>query len=184
MTLLLEAKSVALIRGGRLLFEGLDLELSPGDGLHLRGPNGSGKTSLIRLLAGLLEPNAGTIRRPAVALADDHPAVDRELALREALSFWGRSGLDDAMAAFCLEGLTQVPCRFLSAGQMKRATLARVIASGAPLWLLDEPQNGLDSASLKQLDAAVDAHRKSGGAVVVASHVRVAGEWRALELGR
>jgi heme exporter protein A len=184
VTLLLDAQGVALVRGGRLLFDELDLNLAPGDGLHLSGPNGSGKTSLIRLIAGLLRPNAGTIRRGAVALADEHAALDRELPLGRALAFWGGSSPDAAIAAFGLEALAAVPVRLLSAGQLKRAALARVMASGAPLWLLDEPHNGLDHASRDRLDGAIAAHRAGGGAVVAASHQALAGEWRMLELGQ
>ncbi len=183
MSALLRCDDIALMRGGRLLFEGLGFELAPGDGLQLSGPNGSGKTSLIRLIAGLLKPSAGTIQRGPVALADEHAALDRELPLKTALAFWGGRKLDAAMTAFGLDELAAVPCRFLSAGQLKRATLARAMASSAPLWLLDEPQNGLDQAGTKRLAAAVAAHREDGGAVVVASHAALAGEWRKLELG-
>ena len=88
-----------------------------------------------------------------------------------------------AVCAFALEDLVNVPVRLLSAGQAKRAQLARVMASGAPLWLLDEPQNGLDRKGLGELDAAVEAHRAQGGAVLAASHTSLAGHWRTLELG-
>ena len=179
---LLDAKGLSLVRGGRLLFEGLDLSLAAGDGLQVRGPNGSGKTSLIRLVGGLLRPNTGTIRREAVALADEHAALDRELPLRGALAFWGGHRLDQAMASFALDELSGVPVRLLSSGQLKRASLARVMASSAPLWLLDEPLNGLDATSVEFLTSAVDKHRAGGGAVLVASHQPLAGAWRMLEL--
>lgn len=180
---LVEGHALALVRGGRLLFDGLDLRLGAGEALHLAGPNGSGKTSLIRLLAGLLRPTSGMVRRSAVALADEHAALDRELPLRRALEFWGSERLDAAMAAFGLDKLANVPVRFLSAGQLKRATLARVMAGGAPLWLLDEPHNALDRASARRLDDAIAAHRQNGGAVVAASHSALAGDWRKLKLG-
>lgn len=181
---LLEGKGLALVRGGRLLFEQLDLALAAGEGLHLKGPNGSGKTSLIRVLAGLLQPSLGLVhRRTSIALADEHAALDRELPLGQALDFWRGPSLAPAMTALGLDPLTRVPCRFLSAGQLKRAALARVIASGSPLWLLDEPLNGLDSDSAERLDAALAAHRAMGGAVVLASHSLFAGQWRGLELG-
>ena len=184
MNPLLNGEALALVRGGRLLFEGLDLKLMAGEALHLVGPNGSGKSSLIRLVAGLLKPNSGRITRAASALADEGLALDRELSLGRALAFWKGPKLGEAMAAFHLEELAHVPVRLLSTGQSKRARLARVMASGAPLWLLDEPLNGLDHASISRLDETIAAHRASGGAVLAASHVPLAGEWRMLELGR
>jgi heme exporter protein A len=180
---LLRGEGLALVRGGRLLFEGLDLSLAPGEALHIVGPNGSGKSSLIRLIAGLLKPVAGRIERADAALADEGLALDRELPLRRALAFWGGPRLAHALTAFDLNRLAHVPVRLLSTGQAKRARLARVLASGAPLWLLDEPLNGLDRDGSGQLAAAIAAHRDKGGAVVAASHLPMAGEWRTLELG-
>lgn len=182
--LLLEAHGLALVRGGRLLFEGLDLAVAPGDRLHLAGPNGSGKSSLLRLVAGLLKPSAGTIRRGPLALADEYAALDGELPLGKALAFWGGGRLADAMDALALAELTQVPVRFLSAGQLRRATLARAMAGGAPLWLLDEPLNALDVEGAARLASAIDAHLNEGGAVVAASHHPLPGHWRMVELGR
>jgi heme exporter protein A len=182
LELLLDAEGLSLVRGGRLLLEGLDLKLAAGDGLQVRGPNGSGKTSLIRLVAGLLQPSSGTIRRQAAALADEHAALDRELPLRRALAFWGGRRLDAAIGSFALDQLSSVPVRLLSSGQLKRASLARVMASAAPIWLLDEPLNGLDVRSADLLVSAVDAHRATGGAVLIASHQPLAGSWRTLEL--
>jgi heme exporter protein A len=179
---LLKGDGLALIRGGRLLFEGLEMELGPGDALHVSGPNGSGKSSLIRLVAGLLRPSAGRIERAEAAMADEGLALDRELPLYRALAFWKGRHLREAMAVYALDELAHVPVRLLSTGQAKRARLARVMASGAPLWLLDEPQNGLDRNGLDGLDAAVAAHRGQGGAVLAASHTALAGQWRTLEL--
>ena len=179
---LLHAEAVSLVRGGRLLVEGLDFHLDAGEALHITGPNGSGKSSLIRLVAGLLRASAGTIEHAAAALADENLALDRELPLGDALAFWGGPRLAEAVAAFALGDLAHVPVRLLSTGQAKRARLARVVASGAPLWLLDEPLNGLDRQGIEELDVAVAAHRAGGGAVLAASHVPLAGEWRRLEL--
>lgn len=184
MSPLLKGEGLALVRGGRLLFEGLDIELEPGDALHVIGPNGSGKSSLIRLIAGLLRPNAGRIERTAAALADEGLALDRELPLGRALSFWKGPRLAEAMTAFHLDELAHVPVRMLSTGQAKRARLARVMASDAKLWLLDEPLNGLDRLSIGQLNQAISSHRESGGALLAASNAPLAGEWRTVELGQ
>ena len=182
MTALLRFEEVACRRGGRLLFERLDLELGPGEALQVAGPNGSGKSSLIRLAAGLLRPEAGRVDRSPLALADDSLALDRELPLVAALGFWG-GDRDFGMAALGLEPLADVPVRLLSAGQAKRAALARVAASGAPLWLLDEPANALDSASTGMLGDLLERHRSAGGAVLAASHAALPGEWSTMELG-
>lgn len=184
MTALLQGQGLALVRGGKLLFEELELELGAGEAIHLTGPNGSGKSSLIRLIAGLLRPNAGRIERVEAALADEALALDSELPLRRALEFWRGPRLGDAMTAFHLDDLAQVPVRLLSTGQAKRARLARVMASGAPLWLLDEPLNGLDRDGAERLDAAIAAQRRAGGAVVAASHHPLRGDWRMMELGQ
>lgn len=180
---LLRLKQVALRRGGRLLFEGLDLAVGPGEAVQVAGPNGSGKSSLIRLAAGLLTAEQGTIERTALALDDEHLALDRELSLRAALRFWGGS-VDYAMETLGLGPLRDVPVRLLSSGQAKRASLARVVASDVPLWLLDEPLNALDAEAAEQLANLIEAHRSGGGAVVAASHQPLAGQWRRIELAQ
>lgn len=185
---LLRCEGVALRRGGRLLFEGLDLTVKPGERLAITGPNGTGKSSLIRLIAGLLPVAAGKIECVQVALADDAPALDRELTLIAALDFWlgptteARHRLAAALTALDLAHLLPVPVRLLSAGQLKRATLVRVVASDSPLWLLDEPTNGLDAQGFVDLFDLVERHVSEGGAVVAASHITLPGEWRQLEL--
>ena len=179
---LLRFESVTCRRGGRLLFEDLNLQLGPGEALHLTGPNGSGKSSLIRLAAGLLRAERGRIERSDIALADEHLALDREQPLRRALGFWS-GDVDQAMDALDLTRLARVPVRLLSTGQAKRATLARVAASGAPLWLLDEPLNGLDADGVERLDALIAGHLQGGGAVLAASHGPLGGRWSRMELG-
>jgi heme exporter protein A len=179
---LLRFESVALRRGGRLLFEGLDLELGPSEALQVSGPNGCGKSSLIRLAAGLLRQERGRVERSPVALADDALALDRELPLKRALSFWG-GAIDGPMDALGIAHVAEVPVRLLSSGQAKRATIARVAASGTTLWLLDEPLNALDADGGKRIAHLIEQHRSGGGAVLAASHVPLPGEWRALELG-
>ena len=178
---LLRFADVTLSRGGRTLFEGLDLRLMPGEGLQVTGPNGSGKSSLIRLAAGLLAPRSGHVERAPLALADDRPALDRELPLRHALAFWAEA-CDGPMRALGIDHLGGIPVRLLSSGQLKRAALARVAASGAPLWLLDEPLNALDADAADRLAGLVDQHRAGGGAVLAASHQPLAGEWRRVAL--
>ena len=180
---MLRLDDVSLRRGGRMIFEGLSIALEPGEALQVAGPNGSGKSSLIRLIAGLLRQEHGTVERARFALADDALALDRELPLRRALRFWG-GGVDDAMSALAIDNLADVPVRLLSSGQAKRAALARAVASGAPLWLLDEPLNALDDDGTARLEALVNRHRRSGGGIVAASHRPLSGEWRRIELGR
>ena len=180
---LLRFEQVALRRGGRLLFEDIDLAVGPGEALQVAGPNGSGKSSLIRLAAGLLAAEQGRVERTPLALADEHLALDRELPLRAALRFWGGS-VDEAIETFGLGPLGDVPVRLLSSGQAKRASLARVVASGVPLWLLDEPLNALDAEAAELLSRAIDVHRSEGGAVVAASHQPLAGDWRRIELAQ
>ena len=175
--MLLRLDDVACIRGDRLLFERLSLTLTPGGALWLRGPNGTGKSSLIRIAAGLLRAAAGTVERfGRIALIDEATALDAELPLRRALDFWARIDtvdghtVDRAMEAMALHPLAEVPVAMLSTGQRKRAAMARVIASGAPIWLLDEPANGMDDAAQARLVAAVATHRANGGAMLLASH--------------
>jgi heme exporter protein A len=171
--------AVTCVRGGRALFEGLSFALAPGDAALVTGPNGIGKSSLIRLAAGLLAPAAGHIAGDATrALLTDQASLDEELPLARALAFWGRldgaaGNVGAALDALALSDLADIPVRLLSTGQRRRAAIARVIAGGALLWLLDEPANGLDTAALGLLEAAIATHRAEGGAVLVASHTPI-----------
>jgi heme exporter protein A len=168
----LAAHDLACRRGDRLLFKGLGFELHGGEALQLAGPNGIGKSSLMRLLAGLLRPYNGHVEHDGLrALSDERPALDAHRPLGEALAFWQRiDGAGEARADFGLEDLLDVPVRYLSTGQRKRAALARLAASGAPIWLLDEPLNGLDTHWGASTQAAIEAHRALGGIAVIASH--------------
>lgn len=170
-------ENIACVRGGRLLFKDISCALGPGDAMFVRGPNGVGKSSLLRVIAGLLKPYAGTIRLEGrLALADEGHALDPRLPLGKALGFWAALDgskddvINQAMGAMRINHLALVPVHMLSTGQKKRATLARVIASRADIWLLDEPGNGLDKESLTLLDAAMAVHRVRGGIVMAASH--------------
>ncbi len=174
MSASLRLDGLACIRGGRMLFSGLELALEGGAAALVTGPNGVGKSSLLRLIAGLLTPFAGTVAVTGkIALADEALALDREQPLAAALGFWARLDGGDVAAALVALGiahLAEVPVRILSTGQRKRAVLARTLASNAEIWLLDEPGNGMDAAALDRLAAAMAAYRAAGGIVVAASH--------------
>lgn len=178
---------LACRRGERLVFAGLSFALPAGGALVLTGPNGSGKSSLLRLLAGLARPEAGAISWQGASVADD-PAAHRGrlhfighqdalkgvLTVGETLAFWagmrGGGETRPALARFRLAPLSDWPCRLLSAGQRRRLALARLIASPALLWLLDEPTTGLDADAITDLLAALAKHRAEGGCVVLSTH--------------
>ena len=179
--------NLACIRGGRLVFRGLSFALSPGDALLLTGANGSGKTSLLRLMAGLAMPVEGVIRANGVDVCDDlityranlhyiahYDAVKSVLTVRENLGFWtslhNGEDVDAGLLAFDLSRLSEVPVRFLSAGQKRRLAMARLVAIKTGIWLLDEPSIALDTASLDALHTQIVDHRSRGGIVVASTH--------------
>ncbi len=199
----LDGRALACRRGGRLVFRDLDLRAGPGDLIVLRGANGTGKSSLLRVLAGLLAPAGGTLAWDGEDVAED-PARHRSrlhfvghadalkptLTLGEHIVFHaglrGAPACDPAAAldAFGLAALAKVPARVLSQGQRRRAALARLLAAPAKLWLLDEPTNGLDAAATDGLARAIAKHRAGGGTVVAATHLDIAGaDARTLTLG-
>lgn len=174
---------LACVRGGRMLFAGLNLTLGPGGSAIVAGPNGVGKSSLLRTLCGLVAPYAGRIDAAGgFSLSDDHLALDADRRLVDALGFWSRidgrgsGACHAAMTAMALDTLAEIPVRMLSTGQRKRASLARTLASGAGIWLLDEPANGLDRDSVSLLATAAEAHLAAGGIVIAASHMPL--PWR------
>ncbi|MHA6722044.1 heme ABC exporter ATP-binding protein CcmA [Sphingomonas sp. RS2018] len=179
MSAVLALADVACLRGGRIVFEGVSLTLKAGEAALVTGPNGIGKSSLLRIAAGLLPPAAGRVERTGeIALLNEATALDGELPLARALGWWARidgrkDAIAGALAAVQLSDAADVPVRWLSTGQRKRAGLARVVAGGAPMWLLDEPANGLDAASVDMLAGLVARHRAQGGIALIATHLPI-----------
>lgn len=176
MSVLLAADDLTLVRGGRVLAAGLTFAIPEGGALLIAGPNGAGKTSLMRVLAGLGRiAGGGVALPPRRALLGERDALDGDRTLAEALAFWARldgraAAVAEALEAVALAHLADVPVRLLSTGQRRRAAFARVLASGAALWLLDEPASGVDAGAMPLLEAAVARHRAGGGVAVVATH--------------
>jgi heme exporter protein A len=183
-------ENLTCVRGERIVFAGLNFSLSSGDALTLVGRNGSGKTSLLRVMAGLTRSTAGTIAWDDGAVSEDpgrhhgrlhyvshQDAVKPVLSVQENLMLWTRlrRGTEDGLAAgldrFGLTALADIPGRYLSAGQRRRLSLARISATPAALWLLDEPTVALDRESVAALSEAIADHRAGGGMVVVATNV-------------
>jgi heme exporter protein A len=186
------AENLVCVRGGRTVFIGLDFTLKAGGAIVLIGPNGSGKSSLLRLMAGLLKPASGILRWGTEEISEDpeghgsrlhyvghHDAIKSVLSVSENVSFWaslmngssenGEATLS-ALNTFGISHLEKVPGRFLSAGQKRRVNLARILATPAPLWLLDEPTTALDKETVISLETAIIHHRAGGGMVVISTH--------------
>ena len=173
----LNIDNVAVMRGNRMVLPGLSVTARAGDIIWIRGANGCGKSTLLRLVAGLLTVTSGNIHSEGrMALADENLALDANVTVEAALRFWAdmdgasADARDAALTAMDLQELAHIPVRFLSTGQRKRASIARVLASGADIWLMDEPYNGLDSASCTRLDQAIINRAAAGGIVLVAAH--------------
>ena len=190
-----------------MLFENLALRLDRGDMLQISGPNGSGKTSLLRLLAGLMQPTSGEVllngqplnsQRPELAhnlLWIGHAAGIKDLLTPEENLSWlcalhqpaSRDAIWAALAAVGLRGFEDVPCHTLSAGQQRRVALARLYLDSPALWILDEPFTALDKQGVAQLEAHLANHCEQGGMVVLTTHhslTRIPSGYRELDLGR
>ncbi len=184
----LKAKNLECHRGGRMVFAGLSFELQPGQGMLLKGPNGIGKTSLLRILAGLGELASGSLETsetddeftlPQLTHYVSHQnALKPALSVEENLAFWARfmgkdcsfSEIHDRLAGFELERLASYSAALLSAGQKRRLALARLELVHRPLWLLDEPSVGLDVASCKLLADAMERHLSTEGILIASTH--------------
>ena len=168
---------VSCRRGERLLFSGLSWHAGPGAAVRIVGRNGAGKTTLLRLLAGLAWPEAGEVRRGGdVAWVGHGDGLKDDLSPRENLEFHcalhgaPRTAAGPALARLGLDAVADLPCRVLSAGQRRRAALARLCIGDAPIWLLDEPLTALDADAQRVVEALIDEHGRRGGIVVFTSH--------------
>lgn len=169
--------NLACERGGITVLEGVTFTLSAGQVLVLQGTNGIGKTTLLRTIAGLQPPQSGQITAPqdSIAYAAHADGIKPTLTVRENLTFWaaifGTKSIAPALAAMQLEPLQTRPAASLSAGQKRRLGLARLLVTGCPIWLLDEPTVSLDTASVAQFGVMLRTHLGQGGSAIIASHV-------------
>jgi heme exporter protein A len=183
----LRGTDLACDRGGRLIFSALDFNVSGGEALVVTGRNGAGKSTLLRLIAGLLRKSAGTIELAGVtgeaSLAEQShylghlDAVKPALSVGENLQFWASylgaprgAPIGAALDAVDLGQLADLPAAYLSAGQRRRLSIARLMAVPRPVWLLDEPTSALDAASQDRLAELMRGHRAGGGMIVAATH--------------
>ena len=192
MILSLIGNNLTCTRGDTTVFSALDFSVEPGDALIVRGANGSGKSSLLRLTAGFLTPTEGELRRDGVLVSDEPErhrtrlhyvghldALKPAFTAAENLTFWSHLFSSEAVSAASnshaidrlgLSALSDMPTHYLSAGQRRRLTLARLVATSRPLWLLDEPTASLDDAGTETLVELIAEHRSGGGMVLAAVH--------------
>lgn len=173
----LAVTDLSCARGGLTVLAGLSFRLAAGQALVLRGPNGAGKTTLLRTLAGLQPALSGHVSLPAdaMAYAGHADGIKAVLSVTENLRFWadvhGTDGVEEAVERFDLTRLRNRPAASLSAGQKRRLSLARLVLTGRPVWLLDEPTVSLDTASVSLFGDAVRAHLSGSGLAVIATHI-------------
>lgn len=173
----LNVSNLTIARGGIKVLEGLNLSLEAGQALVLRGPNGVGKTTLLRTLAGLQPPLDGTITADpeTMVYAGHADGLKPTLTVEENLHFWASvfatANIDAAIDAFQLDALRTRPAGALSAGQKRRLGLARLLVTGRPIWILDEPTVSLDVDAVKMFADTVRKHLGQGGSALIATHI-------------